>query len=362
MGNVGIGTTNPQSKLDITGRIIQRGPTANNLNYYLKTNGDDLWPEDVQGSLSPGILVGPALGMDWGAYGPGDGSSLRLFAHNGAKINFSRTNFNPTSHFDFETLMQIDTYDGTVHIGGDYGGDGERLTVGGNVRFSGALMPAGAAGTAGQVLTSAGAGVAPTWVNAAATPTEPWFNAATGTGANANTQNIYQMGNVGIGRTNPESQLDVQGRIVQRGPIGFSLGTYMHTNAGNSWEDSGELFPGLLFQNSSFRINGIDAGFGGQDRTRTRIFSSQEISFSKVSPNPTSQADFIDLMLITEAGNVGIGVGQQGVVRSRLVVRGLPIYADNNAAKVALGSVLDGYKDAIGAFYHNGDGILRVVF
>ncbi|OYU84830.1 MAG: hypothetical protein CFE24_05055 [Flavobacterium sp. BFFFF2] len=39
----------------------------------------------------------------------------------------------------------------------------EKLDVTGNIRFSGALMPNNAAGTAGQVLTSAGAGVAPTW-------------------------------------------------------------------------------------------------------------------------------------------------------------------------------------------------------
>ncbi len=42
----------------------------------------------------------------------------------------------------------------------------ERLDVTGNVKFSGALMPNNTAGTAGQVLTSAGAGAAPTWVNA----------------------------------------------------------------------------------------------------------------------------------------------------------------------------------------------------
>lgn len=39
----------------------------------------------------------------------------------------------------------------------------ERLDVAGNLRFSGALMPNNLPGTAGQVLTSAGPGVAPTW-------------------------------------------------------------------------------------------------------------------------------------------------------------------------------------------------------
>lgn len=39
----------------------------------------------------------------------------------------------------------------------------EKLHVAGNIRFSGALMPNNTAGTSGQVLTSAGAGVVPTW-------------------------------------------------------------------------------------------------------------------------------------------------------------------------------------------------------
>jgi hypothetical protein len=39
----------------------------------------------------------------------------------------------------------------------------EKLDVNGNLRFSGALMPAGVPGTTGQILISQGAGVAPIW-------------------------------------------------------------------------------------------------------------------------------------------------------------------------------------------------------
>jgi hypothetical protein len=44
----------------------------------------------------------------------------------------------------------------------------EKLDVNGNIRFSGALKPNNLAGTAGQYLTSQGAGSAPTWTNAVA--------------------------------------------------------------------------------------------------------------------------------------------------------------------------------------------------
>lgn len=39
---------------------------------------------------------------------------------------------------------------------------------------------------------------------------EPWFNTATNAGATSNTQNIYQLGRVGIGINNPTFQLDQQ--------------------------------------------------------------------------------------------------------------------------------------------------------
>jgi len=42
----------------------------------------------------------------------------------------------------------------------------EVLDIGGNIRFSGALMPAGNAGTSGQVLISQGPGTSPLWVDA----------------------------------------------------------------------------------------------------------------------------------------------------------------------------------------------------
>ncbi len=54
--------------------------------------------------------------------------------------------------------------DGTGNVGIGNIAPTEKLDVTGNVKFSGALMPNNLAGTAGNVLQSNGAGVAPTWV------------------------------------------------------------------------------------------------------------------------------------------------------------------------------------------------------
>jgi hypothetical protein len=53
----------------------------------------------------------------------------------------------------------------------------EKLDVVGNVKFSGALMPANTAGTSGQVLRSSGAGAAPVWgpQMAGITAIEKWY-------------------------------------------------------------------------------------------------------------------------------------------------------------------------------------------
>lgn len=52
--------------------------------------------------------------------------------------------------------------------------------------------------------------------------TEPWFNAATNMGATSNTQNIYQMGNVGIGTATPQANLHVSGTGAIIVPVGTS--------------------------------------------------------------------------------------------------------------------------------------------
>jgi hypothetical protein len=84
----------------------------------------------------------------------------------------------------------------------------EILDVVGNVKLSGALMPNNLPGTAGQVLTSGGPGVAPTWAvaNTAFSGTTNYVSKFTPTGTAIGTSQIFDDGTlVGIGTTSSAS-------------------------------------------------------------------------------------------------------------------------------------------------------------
>lgn len=107
----------------------------------------------------------------------------------------------------------------------------QALDVTGNVQFTGALMPGGTAGTTGQVLTSAGAGVAPTWAAAGG------GSAAGGTGAvqfanstafAADAANFFwddTNNRLGIGTNAPGRALDVYAAAA-----GVGLAQFKNTN------------------------------------------------------------------------------------------------------------------------------------
>lgn len=92
---------------------------------------------------------------------------------------------------------------------------------------------------------------------------EPWFNQATATEATSNTQNIYQLGNIGI-KTNaslPNVSLDVRGAVRGGQPANTSIGTNSvafgsnNTASGNSSSSFGS-------NSNASGLNSISAGAG----------------------------------------------------------------------------------------------------
>ncbi len=84
-------------------------------------------------------------------------------------------------HIVANSAEKITILSGTGYVGINQALPSQALDVAGNLQFTGALMPNTLAGTTGQVLTSAGAGVAPVWVAASSLNT----TATTGTGTTA---------------------------------------------------------------------------------------------------------------------------------------------------------------------------------
>ncbi|NND64249.1 MAG: hypothetical protein HKN48_13755 [Flavobacteriaceae bacterium] len=74
----------------------------------------------------------------------------------------------------------------------------EMLDVDGNIKMSGAIMPNNAAGTSGQLLTSAGAGNAPTWGANLSNVTDITRYGATGPTLSPNTVYSITVGIPGI--------------------------------------------------------------------------------------------------------------------------------------------------------------------
>jgi len=162
-----------------------------------------------------------------------------------------------------------------------------------------------------------------------------------------NSVTITDAGNLGIGTTTPTNKIDVNGGATIG--IGSGRATFNSWWAGAFWIDlpttgpSGIGFGGAGFNSlmSYCSTNGdwFTNSYGGD-------IAYRNISGKLLFGNTTGNA----AMAVT-GDKIGIGTVSP---TSKLQVVGLPIHA-NNAAAITAGLT-------VGAFYHNGDGILRVVF
>ena len=160
---------------------------------------------------------------------------------------------------------------------------------------------------------------------------------------------VNDAGNVGLGTTTPANKIDING--------GATVGTGTGRATFNTWWAGNTAF---WIDLPTTGPSGI--GFGGAG-------ANAMMSYCQVSANWFADALAGDvasrnltgkLLFGNTSGNAAMAISGDkvgiGTVNptSKLQVVGLTVHANNAAAKTA--------GLTVGAFYHNGDGIVRVVF
>jgi hypothetical protein len=321
-GWIGMGITPPRSSLDVTGNYTNKNViTIQNTSSTGYSSVDML---DNSGTLT-------------GTFGYGNSGTGAFFG--------SRDYFSLYGH-DFVLNANSGNYDfflkgSTGYVGLNTSAPSERLDVGGNVRFSGALMPNNLAGTSGYMLTSTGAGTAPLWTNPATiAATYNWLLGGNTLSSqqifgtlnnypipfyanNTEKMRLTAAGYLGIGTTNPGYTLSV---LAASNPLYLSG---VQATAAFTTDSLLTIYSGVVKAAPFSSLTGNFWGLTGNSGTNA---SSKFIG-------TTDAVDFVartnnsERFRITSAGNVGINTSSPG---STLDVKGTLRLSGSTSGYVAL--------------------------
>ena len=264
-GNVGIGTTSPQAKLDVWGNV-QIG-TSSTPNLFVNTatgnvgigNNNPSYLLDVQGGSTPGTKVFSVSGtgnvvVNEGGYGNG-----------GVITAYSKASS--------DTLFDI--YNATLDRGGGNGGAGLGLGYLFNLENG-----AGNRTNAGRFVFG--------WTDPTAGAEKSFFALQTQVNGTMTEGMRLVNGNVGIGTTSPSQKLTVSGGNV-----------LLDNNTAYQMLDSGGVARSIFNLTSA---NNLQIGNIGQVAGSVSMYSNNNISFIPGASSVSNTALFIKY-----DGNVGIG-------------------------------------------------------
>jgi hypothetical protein len=348
--NVGIGTTSPSYKLDVSGAgrftdtltVQGTGNSSFAGNIILNTNATYLYGELLAGTQTrihginssnlewvgsiDALVAGTLIGNNTSYINLRTGNTDRVRVDSSGNVGIGTTSpsykldvsgtgrFTGTTLFQSQLTVAESSGDSVLEVGNS--------GMGGNHRIN--IIPAGSGQDAGYYIS----GTPRVYTNTG-NPTITRINAPS-TGIIQFETNLTERvrinnsGNVGIGTTSPGEKLTVFGNIMLRNPNGANptdAGSFIFNESGTTW--------GTDIYGFRFNLNGI-----------SNVLTLQ-------SANTTTVNDIISFT--RDAGNVGIGTTSP---TAKLHVVGLPTYADN-ATALAGGLT-------VGAFYHTA-GVLKVV-
>ncbi len=259
-GNLGIGTSNPVEKLDVSGNLrfsgaLMPGGQSGTSGYYLQSQGANTAPvwTDMSSTLLPTGISGQTLRHDGTSW-----TANSLLFNDGTNVGIGTTApaqklevvgdvriTGLTASLPVKTNANKDLISAAINLassevtgalGVSNGGTGQNWSsvVRGSIPFfnNTGTMTTLAPSTAGYVLSTNGAGADPTWIEMTATGETYWTLANQGLHALNTTLNLYVggdstatakfradadtgtghfMGNVGIGTYNPAARLHIAG-------------------------------------------------------------------------------------------------------------------------------------------------------
>lgn len=317
MGNVGIGTNTPAYDIDVynntDARLNLEGGASSII--YLKDGDATLDTNGHQASIRFVDQNNTETGfMGFGTNGQIFGIANRNTANGSVSIRVGTTGA-------YGILI-----DSINNVGINTPAPTERLDVAnGNLRlrsYPSTRNDTAAAPVNNLLYTDTNGVVQSAPAAAVASLTEPWYSTATGTGATANTDSVYIMGNVGVGTTTPATELQVVGTVRSTGNqvFGKTLLDYPSFDPAAGWIAGRTNSPAALhFSDASTTVGNL---IGQTYKTNSVTWNNDRLTgfFGLEKTNATGVADFVwylasgnfsqqpvERMRIKSNGNVGIG-------------------------------------------------------
>ncbi|RDC63889.1 autotransporter outer membrane beta-barrel domain-containing protein [Adhaeribacter pallidiroseus] len=352
-GNIGVGATtfdatNPEKFLVNAGTTtsVNAFVSRGNINKYFQTNIQNLSTgnqasSDIVATANNGtettFFVNLGINGSGFVYDPANNLIETGGANDGyllsAGNNFHIVNSNATRDMIFTTggtaaVNEAMRLTAARNLGLGVTAPSQKLDVAGNFRLTGAFMPNGNAGTAGQVLQSAGVNASPVWVAAGAF--SGWALGGNSVAAlntlgtttafdlpfitsNTEKMRILSTGNVGINTATPTEKLEINGNLKINAAAATTPRRLVFANTGADPDAVIEVRPGGATEQQEmlFYVGNDPANAFGPDRIR---MVAEEIRFQNFNSDANSTlanaesqpAGLNTRMIITPAGNVGI--------------------------------------------------------